>query len=670
MLTETPPRSATRAIRGAHTPARLRAAAGALALWLTAACVDRTATGPELRPPTDAPGAVGALDCRVDVRAGTLECAPSAGAGGASAVILGGQGVNVRLRSTGMALDGPGTFRMDVTVENLIAQLLGTTDGVTPAAAGVRVFFLNGPTSSTGAVEVANPTGHAMFTAANQPYFQYQGLLAPGGTSEAMEWRFTVAPTVVTFQFQVLVAAPVPDEEGWLRMEPFITSLAVGESMPFHAHPYDAAGRPLPAAPITWSSSDTTVVRVAADGTVTGIQAGMALVFATDGVRTSRTLSVYVRVPAGDVLFPTAHTFTISPSRVNAGAADSVTVTVRLTDGGVGTSYFYVRLSSPSGAHETSCYGFDPVAGTPADGTYRCRAPVAPGVEGGLWRVTYFMVQDKGGKYLAISGTGGFMEQAGIPAYVYVNSPTPDLVKPTVTGLTFAPDSLQANGVDSAFVEFQVADGGTGVAETSAWFRNPSGSEVASCAATTPYTGTRASGTFRCGVVIPFNGEPGDWTLEVVRVFDATGNQREMSAAALDSAGYPTTLHVSAAPSDTVPPSLTGFSFTPDTVAADGLDSVTVSMELTDAASGAYRAEVYFRSPSNQMEEGCAAYTPELLHPGPQVITCRLAIPSGRQTGEWRVSFVGMRDAAGNEAFMGRAALQAMGYPISLTVTP
>lgn len=664
MQNATPPHSPARAL-AAHIPARLRAAAGALALTLTAACVDRTATGPELRPPPEVPGAVGALSCHADVRAGTVQCTPASGAGGGSAVILGGQGVNVRLRSTGMSYDGASIFRMDVTVENLTGQALATTDGTTPAPEGVRVFFASGPTSATGTVEVANATGEAFFTASGQKYFQYEGLLAPGDTTAPLEWRFSVPPTVESFQFGVYVAAAVAHEEGWLRMAPFFPTLAVGESMPLGAQHLDVAGRPRTGDAITWTSADTMIARVAADGTVTGVAPGTARVSASDGRRTS---SVYVRVSpsGGDVVAPTAHEITFTPEHVTATGADSVTISARITDGGSGVYWLQASLMSPSGAHGTYCIAWEPVAGTRADGTFTCRAAIPLRAEGGAWSVRFLWFRDQATNQ-RLAGPN-HLRDAGVPAHVYVHSANPDLEAPAIMGVAFTPDSIEANGLDSTTVEWQVADAGTGAATASAWFRGPDGT-YKSCYTDAPSQGTRGTGTFRCRIGFSFNGgTPGDWTLELVQVNDVTGNMRELNTAALDSAGYPTVLRVYSPPADTLPPSITGFSFSPDTVAANGLDSVTVSMELTDAGSGGDRAEAYFRDPSNQMV-GCAGYSPVLLHPGPQVITCRLAIPAGGSTGEWRVYFIGMRDGLGNEAYVSGTTLQAKGYPITLTVT-
>ncbi|HEX2206192.1 MAG TPA: Ig-like domain-containing protein, partial [Longimicrobium sp.] len=641
------------------------AAVAALSLCLAAACTDRTPTGPELRPPPDAAGAVAALECRADVRAGTVQCAAPAGGGGGSAVVLGGQGVNVRLRSTGLSYDGTSTFRMDVTVENLTGQVMGTVDGVSPHPDGVRVFFATGPASATGTVEVANATGEAFFTASGQKYFQYDGILAPGDTTAPLEWRFSVPPTVTTFQFGVYVAAAVANESGWLRMEPFFPGVAVGESMPMHAHRYDVAGRPAPGGTITWSSDDTTVARVAADGTVTGVAPGETYVFATDGVRTS-LVQVRVGPASGDVVPPTAHELTIAPAGVTADGLDSLTLSVRLTDGGTATQYIFLRAVSPSGEHSTSCWSFAPATGTRADGTFTCRAAIPPHAEGGVWRVNQLDVVDHAQNSRTLWGTGSLW--GGVSTAIYVRSPTPDLEAPVFTDVAFTPDSVEANGLDSVTVSMEMQDAGSGVAYTYAAFRSPAGNGLATCESFSPFTGTRAAGTFRCRLAVPAGGEPGDWTLESVETRDATGNFRRVQTAELDSAGYATALRVSGPPADTTRPALTGFSFSPGSVRTNGTDTVTVEVEITDEGSGAERVQTNFVSPSGQTVT-CYRYGPAPPQPGVTEIPCRFAIPSGRETGEWRVDFVWIDDASGNGRVYLAAELEALGFAVTLTVT-
>jgi len=196
------------------------AALSAVALWV-AACSDSGApTAPTAQFRTEL------VTCEASVPAGTLTCASSqpqtgrrlqAARGVSFDLILGGQGALVRLASSGTAYNaGTQAFTSDVTVENLIAQPMNTTNGTTPDAGGIKVFFHSGPTvtGGTGTVTIANADGTGSFTGASQPYFLYSSgaVLASGATTSAKTWQFTVPTTVTTFAFQVYVTTRLPDE--------------------------------------------------------------------------------------------------------------------------------------------------------------------------------------------------------------------------------------------------------------------------------------------------------------------------------------------------------------------------------------------------------------------------------------------------------------------------
>jgi alpha-tubulin suppressor-like RCC1 family protein len=193
---------------------RFSRSAGLLLLPPLAACAEHTPVAPVESPEPAAE--VAKLQCTVQVRASSLTCAtaaPTQAAGVRGAVmILGGQGYYVRLTSSGVSYDaGTGILRADVTVQSLLGQPIGTSDGTTPDT--VRVFFESGPTrtAGTGSVEVANEHGTRTFTRSLQPYFNYPGILTTEQTSAPVEWRFSLPATVETFVFTVYVWAPVRD---------------------------------------------------------------------------------------------------------------------------------------------------------------------------------------------------------------------------------------------------------------------------------------------------------------------------------------------------------------------------------------------------------------------------------------------------------------------------
>lgn len=190
-----------------------RGAAWAAALLALPACSDRNVLLPSQLP---APQSLPAATCTVDVKAKRVACtdAQTASTGGARAdKYVGGQEKYVRLTSSNVAYDNVDfVFTFDETVQNLLKQKMGTTDGSTLTP--IKVFFSQEPTatSGTGEISILNADGIGMFTATNQPYYQYDEILAPYQISGAKTWEFSVPSTVSTFVFTVYVAAPLADE--------------------------------------------------------------------------------------------------------------------------------------------------------------------------------------------------------------------------------------------------------------------------------------------------------------------------------------------------------------------------------------------------------------------------------------------------------------------------
>lgn len=203
-----------------------------LMLAALAACAERSPVAAPVDGPE--PAALAKLTCTVQVRAESLTCTPAApttAAGVRGDIIVGWQGVYVRLTSSGVSYNAAtGILRADVTVQNLLGQPIGTEDGVTPDSAGVKVFFHTGPTRTvgSGSVEVANEHGTATFTSSLQPFFKYPGMLATEQVSAAQEWQFSLPNTVETFVFTLYVSAPAPHETALQRVDLDPRTLATG----------------------------------------------------------------------------------------------------------------------------------------------------------------------------------------------------------------------------------------------------------------------------------------------------------------------------------------------------------------------------------------------------------------------------------------------------------
>jgi hypothetical protein len=653
---------------------RLRAAFCG-ALLFAAACTDSNPAATPPAPVPDPTQQVSALSCAVDVRASTLACrsAQPGGASDARSVILGGQGVNVRLASSGTAYDaGTGILSSDVTVENLTMQMLGTTDGLLPDPAGIRVFFASGPTvtDGTGTVTVENADGTATFTAGGQSYIQYPGILAPGDTSAPEEWRFAVSPTVVSFSFTVFVAAPVLIESGWVSLTPVAPTMSSTQTLRLNAVVRSVTGQPVAGAKVTWSWSavfddvvatldSTGLLRVQDVLSENGF--GYVEVTATSGGRTGK-VRVFVTEPGSNTPPPPSiASVQVSPTLVDNDGADSVTVLVAVSDP-AGVNFVSVDLV-PSFQQQTpqTCTSTAPASGTRTAGVFACRFGFPAGAPGGAWQVRSVSVMgNQSNRYLDEFD----MRAAGVQRGIYVRGPVSDYIPPTLTGFTLSPDSVRTV-FDTVTIDVAVADADTGVAQVSTTIGNGGAGPSTGCTTSQLVSGTIRNGVFRCRMRVPGFIRSENMFVETVTIRDRNGNLTEMHGSELEYRGFSTQLAVQP---DTVPPTLTAFSITPTTVAANGVDSASVSMTGADSWSGVQYLEVVFKRTSDGSVRNCIGGFPYAPATG-RTRTCALRFSPGAE-GTYRVDFIRVSDHAGRFVSLDATQAQAAGYPVEITVTP
>lgn len=194
-----------------RSPAPRAASTGRLSLSLVfaallAACADGQPVAP-VEPAAVSALGLQAFDC-TGTTAGTLSCHALTGStGSANGLVIGGQNVYLTLTSSNATYNaGTAIFQVDVTVQNLLNEAIGTPDGTVADPQGIQVFFADGP---TGSVTVANADGTGFFLAADQPYFAYPEVLAQNQVSAAKTWQFSVPGTVTSFSFRVYVETDV-----------------------------------------------------------------------------------------------------------------------------------------------------------------------------------------------------------------------------------------------------------------------------------------------------------------------------------------------------------------------------------------------------------------------------------------------------------------------------
>lgn len=267
---------------------------------------------------------MGLYVCTVDVETNTHSCETPRPQMGASADYLLGK-PNVTYVTTGAASSrgnpaDEDTTSMNVAVTNHIGQPIGTVDGTTAAASGVRVFFHDGPrvtsvksgTLASAAIRLEGTDGTADFAGpegefpnTGKPFYRYNGVLATGATSAARAWTFVYSANTKTYTYAVQVSAPLQYEFGKVNIAP--TSLVLGEgetSAALTATVVNALFATVSDG-VTWSSSNTAVATVDASGVVTAVAQGTATITATSQVKAQRTGSIPVTVDRAPTIVST-----------------------------------------------------------------------------------------------------------------------------------------------------------------------------------------------------------------------------------------------------------------------------------------------------------------------------------------------------------------------------
>jgi Bacterial Ig-like domain (group 2) len=631
----------------------LSIAALGVVLLALGACTDRNPAGAGTAPAPEPPAAMAMLTCTASVTDGTLACGPQTRvtAPGVSAAIIGGQDQHVRLASTGASYDGTSTFRIDVTLENLTNQALGTTDGTTPAPEGVRVFISSGPvaTGGTGPVEVANADGEAFFTAAAQKYFQYDGILPTSDTTAAREWRFTVPPSVSTFTFGVYVAAPIRAERGFLLMQPIAPSVGVGGTIQLTGQLVDLEGLTTEWPRVAWSSSNPAVATVDSLGMVTGVAPGSATITAVLP-RDTGSVRVVVYGPGGTTV-KSILVLGVEKGSIVANGADSLQF--------FSVSTFASGVSSTWEVHLRNAAGGERVCRALGGGPY-CSFALPEGSLGGTWRIERMLSGNR-------TMTHAELVAAGVQAHVYVRSPNEDRTAPTLDSLALAPATVADSGT---LVQLTVVstDPLLGPDRAEAWVSSPGNPQMA-----WDHRRSSSAGNTRTFVFeerVPGYFHAGTFTLDSVRVRDNNGNRRTLNTAALAARGWPTQFTVTGGTTpDTVPPTITGFGFSPDTVVGNGADPVTVTFSASEpaGASGVWFMDMEFEKVSDptQLRRCLVNGTTRVSE---RTMTCSRTFDAA-DVGAWRVRYIRAIDFMNNARELNTAQLTAAGYATSLVVT-
>jgi hypothetical protein len=280
----------------------------------------------------------------------------------------------------------------------------------------------------------------------------------------------------------------------------------------------DGTQQQLTGSAVAWSSSDESKAAVDANGLVTGVAVGTAVVTARNPA-SGKGAGATVNVVAGTS--PVITALSVTPGTVDVrSTAQPVTVSGAASDGsGTGIKSVTVTASGLSATHSptASCT----TTSIAANGSWSCTLNIAPGVAAGQWPIVSAVVTDNASH----ATTYGDGSRTALFGASFTVTSEEDVVEPTgPANITVSPTNFDvSNSSQRVDVAADYGDNLSGVASFTYRATSPSNANTYVECTGTRISGTPTNGRWGCSVTIPQGADPGGWTQRFTAT-DTAGN--------------------------------------------------------------------------------------------------------------------------------------------------
>lgn len=249
-----------------------------------------------------------------------------------------------------------------------------------------------------------------------------------------------------------------------------------------------------------------------------------------------------------DLASPDLAEFSLDPTSIDvSAAAQSVTLTLRITDSLSGFEFGNFLFLSPSGQQVFSG-GYNSahrVSGSALDGIYQVPASVPQYSEAGTWRVIQVLLRDAVGNTTILEES--HLTSRGFSTQLQVNSVPQDITGPSLTQFSFTPTTIDTGASSqSVSLTLGIADELSGFEFGNFLLLSPSGQQVNSGGYNSAHriSGNALDGNYEVTTTFPQFSEIGVWHVIQVFLRDAVGNTVIFGESDLFTRGFPTTLTI------------------------------------------------------------------------------------------------------------------------------
>ena len=243
-----------------------------------------------------------------------------------------------------------------------------------------------------------------------------------------------------------------------------------------------------------------------------------------------------------DTEAPALASLTLTPSSVNVtSSAETVTAVAEITDNASGVAFGDLDFKAPSGEKITVPVTFVRMSGTATKGLYEAKQTFKPYIKAGTWSVSDVGLVDAVGNEANISSSQ--LEGKGFAHSVAVTDGNEDIEAPQLTALSIAPTKI--NTVLSGkqvLLTAHMTDNLSGVAAANVVFENEAGTKLTNVEPFVRASGNELSGVYEAVATFKQSTESGTWRVRGLSMEDAVENKVSLSAAQLESKGFPATV--------------------------------------------------------------------------------------------------------------------------------
>ncbi|MFC0187309.1 Ig-like domain-containing protein [Fictibacillus aquaticus] len=328
-----------------------------------------------------------------------------------------------------------------------------------------------------------------------------------------------------------------------------------------------------------------------------------------------------------DVTGPQITSIEFVESTLEPGSTGHAIVTAE--DDLSGVRYLGLRFVSPSGQKHIHT---DEVV-KQFDGTWKVSFYVPAYAEPGEWKVHSAWIEDNEENITDYHDLD-ILYPENFGTFTIVNE-TPDMEAPSVSSVSFEPDTLNAG--DEGFLIVGADDDLSGVEYVNVLVEGPTGNHRMSIGAWDEVEEGKFKGTFSLNSY----AEAGVWKVTSIEVYDRAGNFAEYSY----DTEYPETfgtLNVISENSDITAPVFNGITFGSNAVKPG--ESMKVTVDATETGSGINGIYIAAFGPDGKSE----AYTEIMKADENGKWSGELRIPADAAEGKWEIAYIGIQDNAHN----------------------